>query len=164
MRDPVSRIVSAFNWRSPKNGKHRVASPNGPREREFYEYFENVNEFAEALNDSNATIRMQAEHALTVPMKHIGMGLAWYLEHDIDCILQKEYRLVHAESLKEDLVEVARWLNVRDINAETPSIHSQYPMKNSTYLSDKGKKLLKAATKEDDRMLELLKLDEHINL
>merc|ERR1719265_1886324 len=52
VRDPKTRFVSSFNWRSPKNGNapHGTSS-FGETEEKMYNCFGSATDFAEALED-----------------------------------------------------------------------------------------------------------------
>ena len=58
VRDPIARVVSAFNYRHPARGGnvHHKALPGAPDadplEVELYSCFDHVNSFAEALTDA----------------------------------------------------------------------------------------------------------------
>mmetsp|Transcript_61767 Transcript_61767/g.199125 ORF Transcript_61767/g.199125 Transcript_61767/m.199125 type:complete len:260 (+) Transcript_61767:75-854(+) len=141
VREPIARIVSSFNWRSPRNGMFRNAYTWS--ELEFYNCFSTVNDFAEALNNTTRCGDL-ARGALRDPehSQHIGMGVAWYLQNDLDCILMQEFHLVHTETFVDDLQKAAAWLNVDNPDMDIPYEKSQYPMRNQTFVSLKGRRLL----------------------
>ena len=136
-RDPVDRVVSAFNWRSPHACRKRNGGCTPPRavekfdgERGFYNCFPDVQHFVDAV-----TARSQEERqgtTLTCHMlaysffhgvgvgagggSHIGKGLSWYVGPVLYDLLRRESDLwvVRAEACEHDLEGAIRWLRGDD--------------------------------------------------
>lgn len=116
VRDPVDRVVSAFNWRHPSNPSiHHNPMVDGQweqAEHELYECFSTVGEFADALDPAlssrcaNVVRRMlTGKKAERGRWSMIGDGVSWYLEPLRSQLLAGdfEFRLTRVESLAEDL-------------------------------------------------------------
>mmetsp|Transcript_4750 Transcript_4750/g.13447 ORF Transcript_4750/g.13447 Transcript_4750/m.13447 type:complete len:308 (-) Transcript_4750:84-1007(-) len=159
VRDPLSRVVSAFNWRSPLNGD----APHGQsgfaqdkQEQQFYRCFREVNEFAESLQDQSECGSI-ARRALEKPIysEHVGKGFYYYFEHDLECVLAQEVYLIRSETIAHDLNEVFGRLGF-EAPAEIPHDKGEYPLQHKTYLSAKGKQLLQNALKSDYEVVRAL--------
>ncbi|CAK0899545.1 unnamed protein product [Prorocentrum cordatum] len=159
VRDPLARVVSAFNWRNPLNGD----SPHGEagflqdkQEQAFYRCFREVNDFAESLQDQSHCGSI-ARRALEKPIlsEHVGKGFRWYFEHDLDCVLAQEVYLIRSETISHDLKDVFGRLGWA-APAEIPHDKGQYPFQHKTYLSAKGKHLLQSALKDDYEVVRAL--------
>jgi hypothetical protein len=154
LRDPVARVISAFNWRHPstrpsKEGAHCCpAQDHTDAELAFYQCFDHVNEFAEAL-DKDTPRGQRARNALTGPehWKHIGMGYEYYFPTKIMAALG--HRLVfaiHTHRLQQDLLDFLKWIHIKPTYKTLPTRHDSdsafYPKKNDTHLSHKGRRKL----------------------
>jgi len=158
VRDPIARAISSFNWRSPRNGDAQHGHNQfGDRERQFYSCFENFNDFAEALDDQTECGHY-ARIALNHPQgsEHLGMGVAWYLDSQLDCVLKQKVFLCRSESLVSDLEGFGKWIGVDNIDNGIPHTFSEYPMKNQTYISSKAEKRLREWLKKDYEVLRKL--------
>jgi len=161
VRDPIDRAISSFNWRSPRTGNAEHGQQMfGSREREFYECFEYFNDFAEALDDQS-TCGHYARRALNDPQgsEHLGKGVAWYLDEQLDCVLKQKVFVSHAESLASDLEAFGKCIGIDNLDMHIPHKNSYYPMQNQTYISSKAGKLLRKWLENDCRVLQEL---EHI--
>ena len=85
-RDPVARVISAFNWNHPIGGGPTSAQPHDDERRMYVECFPElpggVSAFAEALSAANRTACAQlARRCFGQPTlcRHIGRSLSWYL-------------------------------------------------------------------------------------
>lgn len=158
VRDPIDRAISAFNWRSPRNGDApHGQNAFGTRERQFYACFENFNDFAESLNDQS-TCGHYARRALNDPQgsEHLGMGVAWYLDKQLDCVLKQKVFLSHAESLTSDLEGFGKWIGIDNLDVHIPHNKGNYPMNNHTYVSSRAGKLLRKWLEKDYEVLQKL--------
>ena len=136
-RDPVDRVISAFNWRSPHACRKRNGGCTPPRavekfdgERGFYNCFPDVQHFVDAV-----TARSQEERqgtTLTCHMlaysffhgvgvgagggSHIGKGISWYVGPVLHDLLRRESDLwvVRAEACEHDMEGAIRWLRGDD--------------------------------------------------
>lgn len=158
-RDPISRVISSFNWRSPHNGNSSLQQTGIGQDTQevfFYECFKTVNDFTEALQDASICGRI-ARRVMAKPIRseHIGMGFRWYFEKDLECVLAQEVYLVRSETLVDDLRDVCRHLNWQPPE-EVHHEKAQYAFQNMTHLSPKGKRLLTDALKGDYEVLRAL--------
>lgn len=161
LRDPISRVISAFNWRHPStrppDGRHCCPHmDHNPSELAFYSCFDHANDFAEALDDDSFCGRM-ARDVLKNHTKHIGMGYEYYFPEDVMSAM-KTHRVftLHQEWLAQDLHDFMKWNNIKETRDEVPVSHTEdskagviYPMKDDTYLSHKGRKKLRAHLARD---------------
>ena len=128
-RDPVDRVVSAFNWRSPHACRERKGECTPPRavekydgERGLYNCFPDVQHFVDAVTarsqGTTLTCHMLA-HSFFYGVgvgagggSHIGKGLSWYIGPVLHDLLRRESDLwvVRAETCEHDLEGAIRWL------------------------------------------------------
>jgi hypothetical protein len=165
LRDPIARIISAFNWRHPStrpvDGKSCCPRMDHTElELAFYKCFDHVNEFAEAL-DEDSQCGSRARDALTKHMKHIGMGYEFYFAQDVMSTLEKHLVFViHQEHLTQDLHDFLLWNNIKLTHDRIPVSHSAdgaiYPKMNDTYLSQDGRNTLRAHLARDYAIYEKL--------
>eukprot|EP00747_Dinoflagellata_sp_TGD_P124415 gnl/TRDRNA2_/TRDRNA2_173982_c0_seq5.p1 gnl/TRDRNA2_/TRDRNA2_173982_c0~~gnl/TRDRNA2_/TRDRNA2_173982_c0_seq5.p1 ORF type:complete len:257 (-),score=23.65 gnl/TRDRNA2_/TRDRNA2_173982_c0_seq5:76-846(-) len=159
-RDPIKRAISAFNWRSPRNG-NALHGQNGfgSQEQELCGCFKTINEFAEQLDD-RSQCGEYARRALEDPgsSNHLAMGFSFYLPKiTLKCILKQDVQTTRTEFLETDLRRVAGWLNLTNPDMYIPHHFSTYPMSKFTQLSPDGRaKLSKALAKEYEVLHELL--------
>lgn len=129
VRDPMSRFVSAFNWR-----RHRLShdiNPEDPQrdpiwrfkhqsERAVLSMFESVGALAEQLvNEPGIDVSPAIE--LMNLINHVRHGFAWYLGHLLDEIKPSQLlAVVCQERLEEDMLAV---FGVRP----TASLNRDYP-------------------------------------
>ncbi|CAK0839945.1 unnamed protein product [Prorocentrum cordatum] len=147
VRDPVDRAISAFNWGFPGDTLPMMA---------IYKCFKTVNEFAEALQDES-WCGVSARRAINKPIlsEHLGKGFQYYFDEDLECVLAQELYLIRTETLMQDLTDVFGRLGWK-LPATVYHIHGEYPFRNETYLSAKGKQLLANALKADYEVLRRL--------
>mmetsp|Transcript_14381 Transcript_14381/g.45278 ORF Transcript_14381/g.45278 Transcript_14381/m.45278 type:complete len:240 (-) Transcript_14381:42-761(-) len=157
IRDPIDRVISAFNWRSPRNAVKQRRTTHKGIEKELYDCFRVVNDFAEALDD-NTGCGNTARKAFQNPVAHIGRGVAWYLQDDLGCILQQQPFLVRTDTLMNDLHEAAAWLHLRSANMQIPHTLSKYSVRNQTFLSRAGRKNLRKWTQHDNDVIAMLEV------
>ena len=89
-RDPIDRLISAFNWRHPSNPQIHNNPFGGradPEEAKLYHCFDSVHAFAEALDSRNtSTCAELARTMLSGPKSKrgrwsmLGDDMRWYLE------------------------------------------------------------------------------------
>ena len=118
MRDPVDRLISAFNWRSPQQCLQRrlaadsrrrrlLASDDGcgagwqhPRgyDKGFYECFKDVEQFVEAILDKGkhsakcrtyAQVMKRANDGAAASSSHVRTGLVWYVGQVIAALVRR---------------------------------------------------------------------------
>jgi hypothetical protein len=156
LRDPVSRIISAFNWRHPstKPPKGQSCCPitfHSPAEKMFYKCFDHVNAFAEAL-DLNSDCGDRARKMLTEPgssLSHIARGYQYFLGGlTKKQIASPNLAVISYHNLNDNLHAFMR-ANGHAIvvpASEVERLHTgttaTYPKKEDTYLSARGKELL----------------------
>ena len=157
VRDPISRLVSAFNWRDPDEGgkvNHRPSENNTnakATEVDLYTQrggggcFNSVNEFAEALWD-RSWCGLVARRNLLEPIAHLGMGIAFYTHSSVADLVAMgaPIHLAHTPSLAADLACFFRrvWPHQADHVPPLPNIHTKYKKQNDTYLSPRARSIL----------------------
>lgn len=173
-RDPIDRVVSAFNFNHPNGGQ---GSSFSMHEREMYRCFQEnpggVNAFAESL-DSNSPCGRAARRCLHSPSAacshitqnfqfYLGMGLgsrAIDVLHELRENPRKRALLVSTQNFSADMAAVWDWLCVppqlRPADEHTNS--ADFPRHNDTYLSPRGRDLLRRHLARDRFALEELML------
>jgi len=143
VRDPISRAISAFNWRSPKNhGKGAKGAPKGVFESRFYECFDTLDDFATSLSDTTTNCSFYAREMLRGHHIHLGQTVDWYLAPALTCILAQDIVLIRSESLERDLRDAAQFLHIHKVRMQIEHGHGSYPMQNMTNISAKGRSIL----------------------
>ncbi|MFN9367597.1 MAG: sulfotransferase family 2 domain-containing protein [Planctomycetia bacterium] len=125
VRDPVSRFVSAFNWRCHllENELLPAARTQDPiarlrhrTEREFLAHFEDVNAFAERLVQTGEH-EVSALATLMQLVGHVPQGFVWYLDDLLDGIEPSQLAAVIAtERLADDFEAVFGFRPVAERN------------------------------------------------
>ena len=132
-RDPVERVVSAFNWRSPHACRERKGECTPPRavdkydgERGLYNCFADVQHFVDAVTGGSKVTTLTCHmlaHSFFYGVgvgagggSHIGKGLSWYIGPVLHELLRRESDLwvVRAEACEHDLEGGIRWLRGDD--------------------------------------------------
>ena len=132
-RDPVDRVVSAFNWRSPHACRERKGECTPPRavdkydgERGLYNCFADVQHFVDAVTGGSKVTTLTCHmlaHSFFYGVgvgagggSHIGKGLSWYVGPVLHDLLRRESDLwvVRAEACEHDLEGAIRWLRGDD--------------------------------------------------
>ena len=104
IRDPIERIISAFNWRYDICILKKNKIPCHNRELQLFKCYNTINKFAEGLGSAipekynnyknNILCRKLGRSILTNPqdVSHIGMGLSYYFKyfHGNDKILSNK--------------------------------------------------------------------------
>ena len=169
-RDPVDRVISAFNWRHPRFGSSpKRFQPFGREcdreqaqaEENVYKCFDTVNDFARSLDD-HTWCGLVARTTLQHGVGHIGRGFSWYLAQSLPLILNstvtRRLHLTHVETLQEDVAAVARSFTIRgDVSLQfyhkQMQVQSMFP--NST-VDRHGREMLQRVLADDYYILSQL--------
>jgi len=150
IRDPVSRFVSAFNWRKI-NKREKLISQNKKKELKLLDHFKVPNNLAEALSSSNQKEKQLAIDAMKT-IGHINKSLAKYvsgvktLEHLHDS--GTKFYLINTNNLLQDtknsLEKVMQnvYNKTYEISTDISDKNVSIKTKNSVYISDLGRKNL----------------------
>eukprot|EP00747_Dinoflagellata_sp_TGD_P163602 gnl/TRDRNA2_/TRDRNA2_182436_c0_seq1.p1 gnl/TRDRNA2_/TRDRNA2_182436_c0~~gnl/TRDRNA2_/TRDRNA2_182436_c0_seq1.p1 ORF type:complete len:317 (-),score=32.77 gnl/TRDRNA2_/TRDRNA2_182436_c0_seq1:79-1029(-) len=144
IRDPLERVMSAFNWRSPRNNfDNKTANPLITREKELYSCFTNIDEFALGLNMAGRCGSL-ARKMWRQPWntEHLGKGLAYYFAKNLDCVMSQDPHLVRMRFIEHDLHQLAGRLNLTKTNMTIEHTHTSYLMEKERKLSDEGRATL----------------------
>jgi hypothetical protein len=181
-RNPVNRIISAFNWRHPIGGAPLFPHWT-PVERMMYRCFPQlpggVNMFAEALEENDTDCGWLARrclHSEYARCGHLAKGFHWYLQTGLTrgsrSVLSavrnsrghKHIFPVRAEHFSTDSAALLDWLCVPpELRPAEPHTNSQYRRRGDTNLTSKGLHALEAHLKADDFALEdLARLADHV--
>ena len=150
-REPVDRVVSAFNWRLPKGGGRGLhpqpdAAAKGVEER-LYRCFTHPEPFARALvvglsgsgsadsGSAGSSCERAAREAWSTHLNHVGTGLEFYYGALLAHLPQLRYVLLEAERLGEDLACLRHRLFPLPW-PEQPHVHEHYPARNQTLTSE----------------------------
>merc|ERR1719387_1045976 len=153
VRDPVQRVISAFNWNHKIGGRE----PDAVYEDSMYDCYPElpgaVNHFAEDLDSPGPCGAKSRECVHSVPANcaHLSRDHSWYLETGIDRYSpglteelkqspQKKAFVLSAENFSVGLDALSDWLCLPpDGRLEDHETHSDYPRHNDTYVSGEGK-------------------------
>jgi hypothetical protein len=178
VRDPISRAISAFNWRHPFGGGP-VGDGLSAEEMELYACFPElpggVNHFAESLDD-NSTCGEAARRCLHSPSarcNHLSWSFQFYLSTGLrdrtgdllGHLRSRKDKVVFmvglgsgAEGLSGEFSALWDWLCVPEgMRAAELETNSDYPRHHDTSLSPRGRELLKKHLVEDYFALEELR-------
>lgn len=163
-RDPVSRVVSAFNWRHPVGGG--PVSGLHVAEQELYACFPDlpggVNRFAESLNDETACgeAARRCLHSASAECNHLSWNIRYYTstglrdrEQDLIGLLRNRansnasksvFMISQSANLVSQMASFFDWLCVPPQMRHLTDTHSndEYQRQNDTYLSERGRQLL----------------------
>jgi hypothetical protein len=112
-RDPMSRAISAFNWRHPSGGG--IETARSPAEIEMYDCFPElpggVNHFAESLDDDSACgeAARRCLHSPSADCNHLGWRAQFYLSTGLG-------------DREKDLLGHLRSMNATKVAGEPPSV------------------------------------------
>lgn len=127
VRDPVRRLVSAFNWRRQIYSKGLRLTPPGSRqamESEFLNRFEGIHDLAEQLGTLRGPA-LEVLRARTLEIGHVRKGFVWHLQGLLASASDIRILAVMAqETLAADMqavfgVELQQAVNVGDPEAST---------------------------------------------
>ena len=155
VRDPVARVVSAFNWRHPNNTRNgKIHGHIYPHiELKLYACFPTVDAFALGIVAAGPCGDL-ARKFLSVPRAHITEGLEFYVGSVLDKgLLDRPYALLHTERLAADVAAAARWLGCRFRYRHE---HGHYRTRNATFLSPAGRANLRTAFRREYEVLAAL--------
>ena len=161
-REPISRTISAFNYRHAIGGTDVFASSNftirpSPREMQLYmdcfpELPGGVSRFAEALSEDGECADLARACVLDVTMhcEHMSKGHAYFLSQPLAPganllgILRRPDKhsfVVRQEKIDADMDLLMDWLciPVPDRSAELGIVHVGYPRESDTAVSDAGR-------------------------
>ena len=154
-RDPVDRVVSAFNFQGsrPKPAFRDCAAQEKLFNECFRTYPGAAQAFAESLDqpltECGALARAFVHEPAAVGPSHIGKGVAYYTR-DVGLLEvlrrpDKSAWIVRTENFDEDVAGLWEWLCVpEDQRPETVSTHTEYDRKNDTQLSAAAEATLRA--------------------
>ena len=169
VRDPLKRLVSAFNWRNPNGGgvthnKYvRKYWPEVDRfEKELYECFDSINELAESL-DLDTPCGKHARKAVmfrpTFYGTHMTQGYEFYFGSGVlESLVRNNITLylVHQETMAQDLEGIQKLIAKPLIQHSVLRERSTYAKKNDTLISNDGlRKLAPFLQSEYDMLAKL---------
>ena len=170
VRDPVDRIVSAFNWRHPSNSAQiHTAAGSGEEyvekeEEELYACFDRPSEWANALNSTDwcGYVAMRALETYTINTTSYGGrcslespalpygpsiihgGLDFHLGDIVGLLSTLPFMLVRYDHLDEDMAGVRAWLgDDQPAKGGMPEAHTSYPRSADKEISEEGRQLMR---------------------
>jgi hypothetical protein len=156
LRDPIKRTISAFNWRHPST---QGIDGRSQEEQMFYQCFNTVNAFAEALDPlSGAGVCNQVARRMfgVYPNRgpsvsnHIGKGYQYYLQFVMDELANRDVFVVRVDQdhFEHDLHQLLHRYGVPVVSSIVPRTNNDethhYPKRGDTHLSNKGYAALKS--------------------
>ena len=160
IRDPIARLISAFNWR--KYDQCSIHATNcHQNERDLFSCYRTLNSFAEgaAQEQDCSTLALDVIQHPT-ESGHIGMGYAYYFHKvnftDVKCRLFT----ARTENLMDGLQDFARLVGHphRLVTASPRRVHSSYPQRNDTFVSERGRRNLELVLSADYEIYNSLSL------
>lgn len=167
-RDPVSRLVSAYNWRHPDMNVLGAFGSWGPVEEQMYQCFMqypgSANAWAESLNESTrcGALSRRCMHSQPARCAHLARGFFWYLDfgrHRGSASLlrtversqgQKQVIMVSSENFTAEADAMFEWLCVPpEARPEDSHVHEDYPRHNDTELSPMARQNLEDHTADE---------------
>lgn len=157
MRDPVDRLISAFNAAACKAEgvdanicerkvpQNRLQSKNIPPRRELgpipeaggllMQCFPNVTTFGERIDEDSECGRVARDVIglgdTDSGAGHVGKGDCYYLGGVLELLKSKNIHLIHTEQCGKDIATIAKWLGLKGENSQfdpTPDKHQgDYP-------------------------------------
>jgi hypothetical protein len=174
-RDPLSRVVSAFNWRHPIGGGAPIPADSVGNEADMYTCFPElpgaVNSFAEALGENTTCGRAARRclNSISADCGHLAKNLAWYVgtgllrrSEGVLAALRHQPETKHGfavsvENFDADASALWDWLCVPPGQRPSDvSAHTEYPRGSDTDLSPAARALLTRHTTQERYALEEL--------
>jgi len=149
LRDPVSRVISAFNWRHPRGGfpvgymggiPYPDSTTANPWEVALYQCFEEVNDLANALYSSSWCGHVARQALGPNSVGHVGKGLEFYfsgLLYRIPVLLSLPIYAVRVKNMQDDFNCLCHTLHLPNVS-NVPKANSAYPRQHATYLNSTG--------------------------
>jgi hypothetical protein len=174
-RDPVERIISAFNWNHPIGGdpprQWRLTEAGEAMYRCFPELPGGINRFAEALDEDSPCgfAARRCLHSTGADCGHLAKDFRWYLQtglrrdsQDLLSALRAGGRHaleVSTHNFNASMATLMDWLCVPPEQRPPASadVHSPYDRSNDTYVSPRGMAALRNHTEPEDYALEELR-------
>lgn len=150
IRDPVSRFVSAFNWRKI-NKRKKLISQNKKKELRLLDHFKVPNNLAEALSSSDQKEKQMAIDAMKT-IGHINKPLDKYVS-GVETLKHlynsgTKFYVINTNNLSLDtkncLEKVMQnsYNKTYEISTDVPYTNVSTKSKDSVYISDFGRKNL----------------------
>ena len=166
IRDPINRLISAFNWKmfvcENWNPNNKIIPRNINKEEiEGYKYWKNINNFSENLYDNNGNINNMALK-LIQNSNHLRSNIYWYLDEILPFCNKNNCNLIRYEYYNEDINNI---LNIDSNNMHNIPYFSVHVYKNnySKYISDRGKQNLTKFLEKDYNCFHKLRKKNIIN-
>lgn len=132
IRDPLERIISAFNWRSPVGGGIAIlGKQNSPAEQVFYQYFPNSTSFISVFSGTDSSLKALANKTLQ-GSEHVGMGYSFYLGNIISLLSSLNFAIIRQDKLLDDLIGLESWIGKKYKSRGISQLRSSYRLHNST--------------------------------
>ena len=128
VREPLSRVISAFNWRSPYGGGiHKFGKNNTAQEMMFHSCFHNVSIFVKSFSAHKSNCRDIAHNSLK-NREHIGMGYVFYLKQAMSKIRDAHIYVIRQEHLQADLLGLQDWIKYPIKNYDVSHARASYDL------------------------------------
>ena len=148
IRDPISRFISAFNWKlfrcTTDEGMNYqgMPKPRGKNEIQGYKYWKSIENFAENLYNENDEINPLALK-LIQSSNHLKYDINFYLSDLLPFMTKHNCKLIRCEHFDRD---VKRVLGISSIGNQN---HVYNKNLFSSYLTPRGKENLRRLLEKD---------------
>ena len=152
IRDPVERVVSAFNFGNPY--LYPQLSDTSPSRRgchALYSCFLDANLFANTLLDSSRCGSVAREALLAAQCEHIGRGYTFYFAASKYLLRAGSYHVIHVHNILHDLKCV-----FSNLTGPLPSINRRSYKHLPTPVNETGISMLKSLLQEEYDYFHLL--------
>jgi len=161
VRDPIARVISAFNFRHPIGGFPLEIGKRdwNKNEKQMYQCFDDVNELAHAVRSECpcGRIAQTALLSLNDPVGHVGRGYRYYLQFPPQQLANVTFMLLRLGHVARDLEHAARWVGVTFNLSHLPTIYtSWYPHRNRTFVNATGVAMLSETLRLEYDLLDQL--------
>ncbi len=149
-RDPISRFISAFNWRYKLVVKDEVQKNRFPGEYEILKKYKNLSNFSEALYDEEGILVSEVAQEFET-VHHLRESIAFYLEDFLKvCPSSSIIDVIMTETLSYDIERV---LGVSQSNVSHEKNNKNF---GNSDLTDRARKNLVQYARSDYNALKKL--------
>ena len=147
IRNPISRFVSAFNWRKYKVLGEKSQEQRFSGESQLISKFNEVNNLAEVLYDKDGIMQFDlSKHYI----HHIREDISFYTSKLLkNCKKEDFIKVILTETIREDMKNL---FGINELNFHSKNNREKY----STRLSETGYKNLKKYLEKDYQCIERL--------
>ena len=147
IRDPITRFVSAFNWKQLRIIDLNMMNKARKNEKKQFIYWDNANHLAENIYHEDGSLNMDAYNFIKNDCNQMQKDISFHLKYLLHKFNRKNCKVMKMETYERDFLNLfkEKWLGKRHKNNKKP-----------TYLSEKAIINLKKFLKKDYECIEIL--------